>query len=73
MGYTFKKPACTTGPKHKWEFVRNGVKSTVVGGSFGGSASFAVRGLYKCACGQMRIGAANMNAAGSDLREHMPA
>lgn len=58
---------CTLAPKHKWTFDRN-----VTQGTFGpGTLTMSVRGLYRCACGATRIGAANQNAPGADIREHL--
>ena len=64
-----KTPVCTLGVKHKWVFVKNG-QVTKTSSSMGGGCSvqISLRGLYKCACGQSRIGQANYNAPNADLR-----
>ncbi len=51
---------CTIDPKvpaHRWAWVRN----MPTGATFARNAAPA-RGLYQCACGASRIGAANQNA-----------
>lgn len=58
---TTTKP-CTNGPRHTWSWVKN-----VANGQINGrGARFTLRGLYRCACGQQKAGAANND--GPDLR-----
>jgi hypothetical protein len=79
MPYGFDKPKtkpCPNGGdkgKHKWEFVRNGTVTRAVGGIGGGSMRISLRGLYRCSCGATRVGQANHNAPGNDVRDHMAA
>ena len=48
-----KQPACTSGPKHKWEWVKDVTlrKETMY------TVRLSARGLYKCQCGATRQGA----------------
>ena len=55
---------CTLAPQHKWVFQRNVVSSKGVGG---GVTKLSLRGKYRCACGETRIGAVNQNAPNADL------
>ncbi len=62
---------CTVGEKHKWTFVKNGVRTTSTGGMGGGGMRISLRGLYRCECGATRVGQPNHNAPGNDVRDHM--
>lgn len=59
---TERAKPCKTGPRHTWAWVKN-VANAQIGGR---SARFTLRGLYRCTCGQQKVGAANHN--GPDLR-----
>lgn len=43
---------CTLGKRHKWEFVRN----RVVTYKNARSTVLSMRGLYRCACGETKLG-----------------
>lgn len=51
---------CSIGPRHAWMWVKN-VTNSQIGGR---SASFTLRGLYRCACGAKKIGAPNHDGPG---------
>jgi len=53
---------CTTGPKHKWTWVRNVTKGSISASG----AHFSLHGQYNCACGASKLGLSNHN--GPDLR-----
>lgn len=52
---------CINGPRHTWAWRKN-VTNSQIGGR---SAKFSLRGLYRCACGAVKVGAPNHD--GSDL------
>lgn len=61
-----KQAICTLGPKHKWTWLKNITNGTfrhTANGSFG---RFTLKGVYTCACEEVRIGQPNHN--GPDLR-----
>jgi hypothetical protein len=62
-----KTKPCTTGPKHKWTWVKNVTTSKGTFGSRGTMVHLSLRGLYKCECGATRNG--NPNDNGHDLRQ----
>lgn len=43
---------CTHGPRHKWTWLKN----TTSGQIGGRGASFSLRGIYRCACGERKAG-----------------
>lgn len=53
---------CTKGPRHTWTWVNNCTSAKITGRS----ASFTLRGRYRCACGAVKFGRPNHN--GPDLR-----
>lgn len=53
--------------KHTWSFVKNTKTGSMHFGPRGSSASFRVVGVYRCACGEVRIGTVNVNAPGASL------
>lgn len=61
---------CSLGPKHKWAFVRNVEVGAVKVGRFGSVGHFALKGLYRCACGAAKHGPFDPN--GADLRGLVP-
>lgn len=60
-------PPCTIAAKHKWQWIKNGTKTTATSSMGGTSVRMTLKGLYKCACGAKRIGQPNHNA--KDLRD----
>lgn len=52
--------SCTIGKRHKWQFVRNATRT-----SQRGCAGYRVSrvGIYRCECGERKIGAYDINAA----------
>lgn len=66
------KTCSITNGKHKWTFVKNVSKATMTFGPKGSHGTLSVRGLYRCECGETRIGKCKNDAPGSDLREHFP-
>lgn len=48
---------CTLGPRHKWTWVKNIIKTTQSGRSF----RMSVKGRYQCECGATKIGELNHN------------
>ena len=48
---------CTQGPRHKWTWLKN-TTSSLIGGR---GASFSLRGIYRCACGERKAGEPNHN------------
>lgn len=54
-----KPKQCTFGPKHKWVWLKN----TRIGkGSFAGgghTVQISLKGIYKCECGEKKIGQPN--------------
>ena len=48
---------CTVGKRHKWAFVKNQIHTTYMGNS----ARIRKIGVYKCECGQRKIGQADIN------------
>jgi len=59
--------------KHTWQFLKNASKSTITHGPGGSHGRFRLVGVYSCACGASRVGQANHNAPGNDLRDHVGA
>lgn len=53
--------ACTNGPRHKWTWLKNTTSAQVSSRS----ASFSMRGLYRCACGARKAGEPNHNEPSS--------
>lgn len=53
--------------KHAWAFDRNVKIGSMTVTGRGTRAHLAVRGLYRCACGETRIGKTNINAPGAGL------
>lgn len=49
------KKLCTLGPRHSWTFVKNtvGVQRNLEGTQ----VRISKRGIYRCACGETKIGA----------------
>jgi len=47
---------CKIADKHKWEFVKNVTITKASYGPTGSRIQLSFRGLYKCACGEKRIG-----------------
>lgn len=66
MNYKPKTPKCTLGEKHKWVWVKNGTRTTTTIAPRGTTMHVALKGLYKCACGERRLGTAK--SEGADLR-----
>lgn len=64
---TTKNKACTLTPKHKWTWVKNVVQQSITYSAVGNSARMSLKGLYKCECGERKLGTANHR--GEDLRE----
>ncbi len=54
---------CTSGPRHKWEWVKNVKISKFRIASIGTTGTFSLRGLYKCQCGSKKCGVFNPNEA----------
>lgn len=48
---------CTIGRHHKWSFVCNQIRTTYSGAS----ARISKVGIYECACGQKKVGQADIN------------
>lgn len=66
-----KTPPCTvSGDKHKWTFVRNGVRTQSSGGSLGSSVRITAVGIYRCVCSKQRYGRVVPGQPGADLRDH---
>lgn len=53
-----KTKSCTQGARHKWQFVKNTTNAQAGGRGIG----FAVRGIYRCECGQKKLGEASHEA-----------
>ncbi|WP_284213903.1 hypothetical protein [Comamonas jiangduensis] len=53
-----KTKQCTVGARHKWQFVKNTTNAQAGGRGIG----FAVRGVYRCKCGQKKLGDAGHEA-----------
>lgn len=53
-----KTKPCTVGARHKWQFVKNTTSTNVGGRSIG----FSLRGIYRCECGQKKLGDAEHEA-----------
>lgn len=53
-----KQKPCTIGPKHKWDWIKDTTVRNVSLGGLGGSMSISRKGIYTCACGQRKYGAA---------------
>jgi hypothetical protein len=53
---------CTNGPRHTWTWINNCTKAHIGRNS----ASFTLRGRYRCACGAIKFGRPNHNSP--DLR-----
>lgn len=51
---------CTKGARHKWQFVKNTTNG--MSASRGGIC-FTLRGLYRCECGQTKLGTADHEAS----------
>ncbi len=58
---------CTIGPKHQWLWIKNITNKKVTYSARGTAVQLSLRGLYKCACGELKEGQQNHN--GPDLRE----
>ena len=58
---------CPMAPRHKWDWIKNvNIVSMRIGSTGRSSASFSLKGLYKCQCGAKKHGQFNPN--GTDLR-----
>lgn len=53
---TTRPKPCTLGKKHKWEFVKNTTHTTTDYGPAGTRIHIRYKGIYKCACGQRKLG-----------------
>lgn len=65
-----KTKPCTNGPRHSWTWVKNFNRTRITHTARGSSAQISLKGLYRCACGETRIGQPNHNAP--DLRGSDP-
>lgn len=59
---TARTKPCKNGPRHAWSWVKN-LTTAQAGGRV---TRFRLHGLYRCACGQQKVGAPNHD--GPDLR-----
>lgn len=50
---------CTHGARHKWQFVKN----TTNAQAGGRGISISLRGIYRCECGQKKLGEAGHEAS----------
>jgi len=48
---------CTIGKRHKWKFAKNQIRTTYMGSS----ARISKVGIYKCECGERKVGSADIN------------
>ena len=62
-----KQKICTIGSKHKWTWLKNINQHSFTVTAKGSSGRFTLKGVYRCACDEVRIGQPNHN--GPDLRE----
>lgn len=52
---------CTHGKRHTWSFLRNVTEKRIYSS---GSIQLSLRGLYKCRCGEQKLGMAHLNFGG---------
>ena len=47
---------CTLGKRHKWEFVKSITSQKVHLSAKGTTVQLSMRGLYRCQCGEKKLG-----------------